>query len=420
MVRQHRPAKGFQVFRDAQPAAHDLDPFLRRGHRDRDPLLDDVDTGTANRPHDPAPVRLTRAIGRLDQGRVGDRRRHLPGRRVGTGAANADFDHPVRSLGVGDQGDRQTAQQTFECVGEPLKVLRRGRLDTGGAVGENQDAVVRARVAVDRDAVERRLDGSAQRLIERRRRDRGIGRDEGQGGRHVRRHHAGALGDAADRHFAAPEFHRLGLDLGPRIGGQDRFRRPLAAVRTQFGGRLVDAGQHLGHRQGNADDARRRDEDVLGIDLERRPGTRGHGPCIRQARFTGAGVRVAAVGHDRPRPAARRHLAAVEDGRGLHLVAREHARHGRRLRGRRGDDREIQLLRLQAAVDAGGDEAPRGGHAAAHGNTGPAWRPVVSGRPSITFMFCTACPAAPLTRLSMAENVTASPRSRSTRTAMSQ
>src|SRR5215210_1311666 len=33
-------------------------------------------------------------------------------------------------------------------------------------------------------------------------------------------------------------------------------------------------------------------------------------------------------------------------------------------------------------------------------------RPVFSSNPNIKFMFCTACPAAPLTRLSMAEKIT--------------
>src|ERR1700694_4968787 len=41
------------------------------------------------------------------------------------------------------------------------------------------------------------------------------------------------------------------------------------------------------------------------------------------------------------------------------------------------------------------------------GRTGGAVRPVVSGRPNIRFMFCIACPAAPLTRLSSTARMTA-------------
>src|ERR1044072_7600200 len=41
-----------------------------------------------------------------------------------------------------------------------------------------------------------------------------------------------------------------------------------------------------------------------------------------------------------------------------------------------------------------------------HGFVPTSFKPVVSSRPNIKFMFCTAWPAAPLTRLSMAEQTT--------------
>src|SRR6185436_1619332 len=49
---------------------------------------------------------------------------------------------------------------------------------------------------------------------------------------------------------------------------------------------------------------------------------------------------------------------------------------------------------------------PRGEVASDHGTTGTCARPVASGSPNIRFMFCTACPAAPFTRLSITERIT--------------
>src|SRR5215472_10400806 len=50
---------------------------------------------------------------------------------------------------------------------------------------------------------------------------------------------------------------------------------------------------------------------------------------------------------------------------------------------------------------------------AVYGNNATCSRPVVSGRPSMTFMFCTAWPEAPLVRLSSAETIMARPGTRS-------
>ena len=82
-------------------------------------------------------------------------------------------------------------------------------------------------------------------------------------------------------------------------------------------------------------------------------------------------------------------------------------------------------LLLDAAGDAGGEEPLRGGHAAADlrregGQRGEAalrqhqTSPSCSGRPSMTFMFCTAWPEAPFIRLSMTLMTTIRPARAST------
>ena len=77
------------------------------------------------------------------------------------------------------------------------------------------------------------------------------------------------------------------------------------------------------------------------------------------------------------------------------------------------DQREIGAA---AGPDAGGDpggpEAPGGGDA--HGATPSALRPAVSGRPRTRLAHCTAWPAAPLPRLSIALQTTTRPESAST------
>ena len=57
---------------------------------------------------------------------------------------------------------------------------------------------------------------------------------------------------------------------------------------------------------------------------------------------------------------------------------------------------------LAAEFHDGAQESRSGRIRVGHGHRGTASMPVVSGRPSIRFIDCTACPAPPLTRLSSA------------------
>src|SRR5581483_1840698 len=111
-------------------------------------------------------------------------------------------------------------------------------------------------------------------------------------------------------------------------------------------------------------------------------------------------IRDARVDHDRLRLGEREMLAADLQARRLHLVAREHRRSHRR--PQRAHDREVLAL---APADPGGDarrgEATRCRHA--HTSTPCRRSPAVSGRPRTMFAFCTAWPAAPLPRLSIAQ-----------------
>src|SRR5205823_2608598 len=98
----------------------------------------------------------------------------------------------------------------------------------------------------------------------------------------------------------------------------------------------------------------------------------------------------------------------VDDRRGASEVLREAARGGA---GRLAvDQRQVLAVGLDARLHARPEEALR----SLHGwNPRSVSRPSVSGQPKTRLRFCTACPAAPLTRLSMAEMaITVSPSQR--------
>src|SRR5439155_7557442 len=115
---------------------------------------------------------------------------------------------------------------------------------------------------------------------------------------------------------------------------------------------------------------------------------------VLEAGRAGAGVGAAGVEHHGAYPAGPQHLPAPPHRRRLYPVGGEH-------RGRVeprtvvDDERHVPACRLEPGGNASEAETP-------HGATPCAVRPAVSGRPSIRLAHCTACPAAPLPRLSIA------------------
>src|SRR4051812_39060408 len=91
-------------------------------------------------------------------------------------------------------------------------------------------------------------------------------------------------------------------------------------------------------------------------------------------------------------------LLAHDDRRRLDAVRREHSRANTRTVT--GDDRKVRAELGDPRGDAGGPESLRRGNA--HTSTPANRRPAVSSQPSAMFAFCTAFPAAPLPRLSIA------------------
>ena len=87
---------------------------------------------------------------------------------------------------------------------------------------------------------ERSTDLASSRL-QYRRGDRRVGEHEGEHRRHVRRDHAGALGDAVDDDLRVADLHARGRNLGECVGGHDRARRVHQAVGPGAGGKIAQA-----------------------------------------------------------------------------------------------------------------------------------------------------------------------------------
>ncbi len=127
---------------------------------------------------------------------------------------------------------------------------------------------------------------------------------------------------------------------------------------------------------------------------------------VLEAQRAGAGVGATGVEDDGGDRAALEDLLGPEHGGGLDPVGGEDA--GRGERGAVVDDQGE--VRGAGGLDPGGDagrpEAQGRGHAdvlvVGHGATPFTGRPSSSGRPRAMFMLCTAPPAVPLTRLSIA------------------
>ena len=175
----------------------------------------------------------------------------------------------------------------------------------------------------------------------------------------------------------------------------------------------VDAGEQLVHRQPLADQAGRADRDVGRAEQPSSSAT-----CSAVAWVSGkpagpvqalAPPELSTTASTRPSVTT---CAAPDDRRGLDPVAGEDGGGGVR-RPVVDDERDVGLAGgLEAGGDPGGPEARGGGDA--HGATPAMLRPAVSARPSAMLALCTAWPAAPLLRLSIALTTMTRPESTST------
>ena len=111
----------------------------------------------------------------------------------------------------------------------------------------------------------------AQHCLQRIRRDRRIGGDEAEHGRHIGMDHARAFGDAGDSGGLARYAHLLGKRLGYDVGRHDRLRRiePIGFAQMihapgQSGGDFFHWQRLHNHAGGKRQHLRRRTRDQGG------------------------------------------------------------------------------------------------------------------------------------------------------------
>ncbi|MBN8921214.1 MAG: hypothetical protein J0H62_11280, partial [Rhizobiales bacterium] len=221
--------------------------------------------GVPRRRHHAAPVRVVAEHRRLHQRALGDRLGDLPRLGVGAAALHVDRDEVARPLGVDGDLAGELGAHAADRVAERRQVVPGER--RAGAVGEREHGVVRARVALDADAVERGLAPGLQDRVEVGGGDGGVGHHEPEHGRQVRADHRRALREAGDRDRPAGELQHARGDLDPGVGGEDGVGRVVERLAAGGGGGdgLRDTGLEHRHRQRAADHPGGRDEHLLGL-----------------------------------------------------------------------------------------------------------------------------------------------------------
>ncbi len=143
------------------------------------------------------------------------------------------------------------------------------RRDVGGAGREEEQRVGGRCVAVDCDRVEAAANAGRQDLLQHRRRDRRVRRHEGKHRRHIRRDHAGPLGDAVDADFDVVDLRRRGCALGEGVGRHDRARRRFPAFRPRIAHHVADDGGEPFGRQRLTDDTGGCEQNIFRLATQR-------------------------------------------------------------------------------------------------------------------------------------------------------
>ncbi len=323
---------------------------------DVEAVLVEADAGVAGGVGQASPVGVGAVPGGFDEEGVADGAGDFFGVGFGLAAFDDEFDEFGHFFAVADDLFGERVTDFVDGFAEGLEQGGGGfRGEAGAAVGEEQDGIVRAHVAVDGDPVEGPVAGGGEGVFEDLVGGVEVGREEGEHGGHVGLDHAGSLGHARDGQGVAFVLEACGDDFAAGVGGEDGVgggEGGLGAVReVTHGG--VDPLADIRHGQDAADPTGRADEEaVFGLGGLLRESC--HGAGVGHALFAGAGVGVAAVGDEAGDlgAAAGEEFLAEPDGRGADIVLGEHARHRA---GRHGvDDREVEPF-LAGLADVAGD-----------------------------------------------------------------
>ncbi len=249
---------------------------------------------------DPSPVRVVSVPGAFDEGGVGNCLGHFLGVVVGAGAFDLDGDKLGDPLAISDQSLRHAQHNVLNGGAHHLAFLAVAldRRHAALAVGENQDRIVGAHVAIDGDPVEGGFDAFEHAFLQAGLADVGVRGDETEHGCHVRADHTSPLG-------AGPDFHPVATDiqgdcdfLFTGVAGHDGACDILSVFFSQARDQVGEFGFDSSHGHGQANHS---------------GGANGHLPLAKSQAFgdgfgcfagvadpldSGAGIGIAAVGHD--------------------------------------------------------------------------------------------------------------------------
>src|SRR4030095_1662325 len=124
---------------------------------------------------------------------------------------------------------------------------------------EDEKGVARRAAAIDGERIERLIDRRIERSPKRGWLDMGVSEQEGEHGRHVRRDHAGAFGDAIDGDLDAIDFGLARGELRVGVGGHDGARGLLEGLRLRLAREIAQEAGEFRRIERLADHARRSD-----------------------------------------------------------------------------------------------------------------------------------------------------------------
>ena len=292
---------------------------------DIDELLFDPSAGVTNGVNNASPVRIVAVPGALDQLRIGNSLRDLLGVRFGSGVDDLERDELGNAFAIADDGFGELVHNKAESVFENLTLFASASncFVAGGTVGEDQDGVVGAGVAIDGDAIEGMLEGAFEGSFQTGFGDVGISGDVTKHGRHIGIDHARSFGTSADADALLPNLKRDCEFLLVSIARDDGAGDVVSIFGSEISKQLFVVRIDSVHREGEANDPSGTHCNLPLFNLEKLGDAFGHRFCIGDANRTRAGIGIATVGDDGAGMDCFEVVLSDLKRSGLHLILRE-------------------------------------------------------------------------------------------------
>ena len=341
---------------------HNADAVDEQG----DFFLDGGGAAAAQGHHQAAPVGVGAIDCRLDQVAAGDGFGGQAGVGVAARAVHLHGDEAGGALAVAGQHPGQAGADLMQGIveggGVGGTVVNDGI--AGAPVGEGEESVVGAAVAVHGEHIESCVGDGLDGGLEEAGVNGGVGGGKGQHRCHIGVNHPGAFGHAADGDgLAGGRGERNRRFFGMGVRSHHSAGQFAAAVVGQRNLRYPGADE--GHGQFHADDAGAAHQHVGGVQAQAVGGEAGHLRGVLVALGADAGIGDAGVDNQGAGAAGGDPFPVQVNGGGADGRGGEHAANGAR---RVGDEqRQIQLVRapgFQADINAAGGETLRRGDGA--------------------------------------------------------